>query len=52
MTYNKTTWQSGDVITAEKLNNIEDALESFSNTPEYNGEVDYPDPIELENIGK
>lgn len=33
MSYVKTTWVAGDTITADKLNNIEDALESFSNTP-------------------
>ena len=26
MSYNKTTWANGDVITAEKLNNIEDGI--------------------------
>lgn len=30
MSYNKTTWQSGDVITAEKLNNIEAGIEAAS----------------------
>lgn len=28
MSYNKTTWQNGDTITAEKLNNIEDGITS------------------------
>lgn len=28
MAYVKTTWQTGDVITAEKLNNIEDGVEA------------------------
>lgn len=28
MSYNKTTWADGDVITAEKLNNIEDGIAS------------------------
>ena len=28
MSYNKTTWQTGDVITAEKLNNIEEGIEN------------------------
>lgn len=28
MTYNKTTWVDGDVITAEKLNNIESGIEA------------------------
>lgn len=35
MSYNKTTWTSGDVITAEKLNNIEDGLEAASAGPSY-----------------
>ena len=30
MTYNKTTWASGDTITAEKLNNIENGIEASS----------------------
>ena len=30
MSYNKTTWNSGDVITAEKLNNIESGIEDVS----------------------
>lgn len=28
MTYNKTTWVNGDIITAEKLNNIENGIEN------------------------
>lgn len=28
MSYTKTTWQTGDVITAEKLNKMEDGIES------------------------
>lgn len=28
MNYEKTTWQNGDIITAEKLNNIENGLTS------------------------
>lgn len=28
MSYNKTTWQAGDTITAEKLNNIETGIEA------------------------
>lgn len=28
MSYTKQTWQTGDIVTAEKLNNIEDYLES------------------------
>lgn len=30
--YVKTTWKSGDVITASKMNNIEDAIERLANT--------------------
>lgn len=26
MTYEKTTWQTGDIITAEKMNNIENGI--------------------------
>ena len=28
MSYNKTTWQTGDIVTAEKLNNIENGIEN------------------------
>lgn len=28
MSYNKTTWQNGDVITADKLNHMEDGIDS------------------------
>lgn len=28
MSYTKTTWETGDVITAEKLNKMEDGIES------------------------
>lgn len=28
MSYEKTTWQNGDVITAEKLNNLENGVEA------------------------
>lgn len=31
MTYNKTTWKTGDVITEDKLNNIEGGIEATSN---------------------
>lgn len=31
MSYNKTTWANGDVITAEKLNNIETGVEGANN---------------------
>lgn len=30
MSYNKTTWSDGDVITAEKLNNLENGVEEAS----------------------
>lgn len=30
MNYNKTTWQAGDTITAEKLNNIENGVEQIN----------------------
>ena len=30
MSYTKTTWETGDTITAEKLNNIEDGVEAAS----------------------
>lgn len=30
MTYNKTTWKTGDVITEDKLNNIENGIEATS----------------------
>lgn len=29
--YEKTTWQSGDIVTAEKLNNIEGGIEDLAN---------------------
>ena len=29
MTYNKTTWNTGDIITADKLNNIENGVSSI-----------------------
>lgn len=28
MSYNKTTWETGDIITAEKLNNLESGVEN------------------------
>lgn len=31
MSYNKQTWVNGDIITADKLNHIEDGVESASN---------------------
>lgn len=30
MSYNKTTWINGDIITAQKLNNIEDGIENVN----------------------
>ena len=30
MSYNKTNWQTGDIVTAEKLNKIEDGIENVS----------------------
>lgn len=43
MSYNKTVWQSGDTITAEKLNKIEDALAALLNSSSQ--EAAQPDPI-------
>lgn len=43
--YNKTTWSTGDTITAEKLNNMEDGIASgggafvITATTDYTGEV-------------
>lgn len=31
MSYIKTTWETGDTVTAEKLNNIENGIESLEN---------------------
>ena len=31
MAYNKTNWKTGDVISAEKLNNIEDGITNVDN---------------------
>ena len=43
MSYTKTTWQNGDTITAEKLNNIESGVEeinmSYEKTTWSNGDV-------------
>ena len=30
MDYTKTTWKTGDVITAEKMNNLEDGVEDLA----------------------
>lgn len=38
MTYIKTEWQTGDVITAEKLNHIEDGLADLINGSEAESE--------------
>ena len=32
MSYNKTTWSTGDIVTAERLNNIENGIYDVSNT--------------------
>lgn len=32
MAYNKTTWKTGDIITAVKLNNIENGIETIDET--------------------
>lgn len=39
MAYNKNTWQNGDIITAEKLNNIEDGIENIDSLNLVNGEA-------------
>lgn len=39
MNYNKTNWFVGDVITADKLNNIEDYLEQISDSQESDTDV-------------
>ena len=39
MTYNKNIWQNGDVITAEKLNNIEDNVEKIFSNMGYSTEI-------------
>lgn len=55
MSYNKTTWQAGDTITAEKLNKIEDALaellDGASGVPQDAGEVTHSTP-RSDDIGK
>lgn len=46
MAYVKTVWESGDVITAEKLNKIEDALAEMLNgnaEAEHETEIGNPD---------
>ena len=32
MSYTKTTWANGDVITAQKMNNIQNGIEGIGNT--------------------
>lgn len=39
MAYNKNTWQNGDIITADKLNNIEDGIENMDSLNLVNGEA-------------
>ena len=34
MSYTKTMWQDGDIITAEKLNKAENQIETLSNNPD------------------
>lgn len=38
MSYTKTNWQTGDVITAEKLNKIENGVEAASNSGSGSGD--------------
>ena len=64
MSYEKTTWETGDIITAEKLNNIENGVESaqggaFYAQVEQVGEdtygfanCEYADIVEAYNNGK
>ena len=37
MAYEKTTWANGDIITAAKLNNMEDGIESIIGLPSFSG---------------
>ena len=39
MAYTPTVWETGDVITAEKLNNMESGIGSFYCRVSYNGET-------------
>ena len=39
MAYNKNTWANGDIITAEKLNNIEDGIENIDSLNLVNGKA-------------
>ena len=40
MSYEKTTWQTGDIVTAEKLNNIENGIENAGSLPSVTAEDD------------
>ena len=46
MSYEKQTWANGDVITAEKLNHMEDGIENAGGAlvvhMTYNAELTYP----------
>ena len=48
MSYEKQTWETGDVITAVKLNHIESGVEASSFTPQVTGTVDENDAVTLE----
>ena len=52
MSYEKQTWQNGDIITADKLNHMEDGI-SESGSGEDSGVVGFPislaGPIEIAN---
>lgn len=47
MSYTKTNWTSGDVITAEKLNNLESGVEATSDVISF-----VPIPYDVENYLK
>ena len=65
MSYNKTTWQNGDTITAEKLNNIEEGIEKNINnikivkisaeyengTAKYYSDTSYNELKEIQELG-
>ena len=40
MSYEKTTWQTGDVVTAEKLNKLEDGVQNATELPSVTAEDD------------
>lgn len=50
MAYVKTTWQTGDVITAEKLNNMEGGIEAVSDVVIYPGDLQ-TDSVWLSTFG-